>query len=66
MINTPCRNCNDRNAECHCTCEKYIEWKNELAKVKENVARERELDLGVKDNFLNRRYKYLRKINKDK
>lgn len=28
MIN-PCRNCTDRNAECHATCPRYREWRAE-------------------------------------
>jgi hypothetical protein len=28
MIN-PCRNCTDRNAECHAACPRYLEWRAE-------------------------------------
>lgn len=24
---TPCKNCTDRNPECHSNCERYDEWK---------------------------------------
>ena len=66
MFDTPCRNCTDRTVGCHCSCERYIEWKNNIAKVKNNIAKERDLDYGVNGNFLKRRSNYLRKINKDK
>lgn len=24
----PCKDCNDRSAECHAKCEKYVQWQN--------------------------------------
>lgn len=36
MKNAPCMNCSDRSATCHATCEKYLKYKDELTRVKEN------------------------------
>ena len=27
MTETPCRYCTDRDPYCHCTCQKYKDWK---------------------------------------
>lgn len=66
MLITPCKDCTDRSVGCHCNCKRYIEWKNEIAKVKDNIAKERDLDYGINENFLKRRTTYLRKISRDK
>lgn len=29
MLESPCKNCPDRNPHCHSTCEKYIAFANE-------------------------------------
>ena len=33
----PCRDCTERNAECHSVCEKYKIWRTELDKKNEGV-----------------------------
>lgn len=33
----PCRNCEERSAECHSTCERYKEWSAEERKVKNEI-----------------------------
>jgi hypothetical protein len=35
LMKIPCkRDCPDRNGECHCDCERYIEYKNWLEEMK--------------------------------
>lgn len=36
MKNAPCMGCPDRNTMCHSSCEKYLNWKKELTRIKEN------------------------------
>lgn len=33
--NCPCRDCTDRNSDCHSECRKYIDWSNERKALKE-------------------------------
>lgn len=44
MSRTPCYNCTDRTAECHSTCEKYIEWSKDL-RIKKQQAWESRIDV---------------------
>lgn len=39
MILCPCRDCNNRSATCHGTCEKYKEWSVENEKTRDKVHR---------------------------
>ena len=32
-MNSPCRDCSDRTAECHCTCEKYLAYQAERKEI---------------------------------
>lgn len=34
MVKNPCKDCVDRSAYCHCDCEKYEEYKNQLQQQK--------------------------------
>jgi hypothetical protein len=35
--NTPCKDCKDRHVNCHSKCDKYNDWKAEIAAIKERV-----------------------------
>ena len=37
MIMSPCKDCTDRYAECHCDCKNYKNWKEELEKEKVKI-----------------------------
>lgn len=39
----PCRDCEERYAGCHATCEKYITWKKEYDALQAKVRAEKEL-----------------------
>lgn len=41
MIASPCKDCKDRKLSCHSVCEKYLKFKNELAELKEKIAKAR-------------------------
>lgn len=32
-MNSPCRDCPDRTADCHCTCEKYLAYQRERKEI---------------------------------
>ncbi len=36
-VNAPCWGCNERTAECHGTCEKYLEYRDTLHQKKREV-----------------------------
>lgn len=44
LFNNPCRNCDKRTAECHATCEAYLEAKRQHEELmqKERLRREAE------------------------
>lgn len=56
MIKSPCKDCPDREIRCHLTCEKYIEFKKESDKIREqrNAQKEKEKQY-IEDNL--RKYK---------
>lgn len=37
MIVVPCKDCEDRHAACHCTCERYKRWKEDSDKIKAEI-----------------------------
>lgn len=39
-MNAPCKDCKDRQLNCHCTCNKYLEFKAQ--KQIENAARKKD------------------------
>lgn len=39
-MNAPCKDCKDRQLNCHCSCEKYLEFKQQ--KEIENAARKKD------------------------
>lgn len=42
-MNSPCRDCPDRTADCHCTCEKYLAYQAERKEIARQRATEREM-----------------------
>lgn len=34
MIDAPCKGCEERSAECHCTCEKYKAYREQCKEIK--------------------------------
>lgn len=40
----PCYKCEDRSVRCHSTCEKYKAFAQEREKIREQKAKEREMD----------------------
>ena len=38
----PCLNCPDRHTGCHSSCEKYLAYKEELARIKDKMAKEKQ------------------------
>lgn len=36
MKSAPCMGCSDRYSACHSSCKKYIAWRKEMDRVKEN------------------------------
>lgn len=39
----PCRDCENRSAGCHATCEHYITWKQEYNELQAKIRAEKEL-----------------------
>lgn len=37
MITAPCRDCIDRHMNCHASCVKYIEWRQDMDAMKEKI-----------------------------
>lgn len=37
MLKNPCRDCNDRNAECHGICTQYIEFEKANAALRSKI-----------------------------
>jgi hypothetical protein len=35
MLEVPCRYCTERTSSCHCTCDKYKEYKVEMERIRE-------------------------------
>ena len=45
MMKVPCKNCNERNIECHSHCEKYKEYQKQNEELKEKRRLQREADV---------------------
>ena len=60
---SPCYNCPDRKPICHDTCEKYLSFKEELARVKEIMRKEDELAYTARSGYY-RRNKQTRRPDK--
>lgn len=48
-IQTPCKNCIDRELNCHSKCQKYLEYKKDLETQKEIEKKNRHLDGALLD-----------------
>lgn len=65
MIVVPCKDCGDRHAACHCTCERYKKWKEESDKIKEEINKNKHIQNDIysaKKDAINR---ITRKFNKN-
>ena len=44
MNKAPCKGCTSREAECHSTCKKYLDWQKEHEKENLEIYRKRDLE----------------------
>lgn len=55
----PCYNCDKRTVNCHCTCEDYKAYKQELSEQKAVLEKEKDkqriMSSYIKDNYRKRR-----------
>lgn len=49
LRDNPCRNCKDRNEECHAGCNDYQEWHKSYLDFKEEEAKERRTRMAIRD-----------------
>ena len=51
MINLkcPCKNCKDRHSACHDTCDKYIDFKNKNAEIRNRILEEKSIRCALKN-----------------
>lgn len=45
MAKVPCKDCSERSAECHSTCDKYREFQKQNEELKEKRRLQREADV---------------------
>lgn len=60
MKTCPCKDCKERSAACHGTCEKFTEWKKPLEILKAEIDRERLIDdVAIRGSYrrIGRRFK---------
>lgn len=61
----PCRrDCPDREAGCHATCERYAEWTEKRAKELEEIQRRRNAEQILLSPFMKRKTRYLKEKKK--
>ena len=41
MLNAPCKGCEKLFIKCHSTCEEYLEFREEVAKLNEKIRKEK-------------------------
>ena len=41
MLNSPCKGCEKLFIKCHATCEEYLEFREEVAKLNEKIRKEK-------------------------
>ena len=62
----PCKDCTERHAGCHATCEKYAETKKVYLELKDKVNKERYKDSVVNSFEVEQKTKVLKKQNHKK
>ena len=56
----PCLNCPDRSAECHATCEAYLDAAKRREEERENQRKQKQADILLQEQTLFRRDYYLK------
>lgn len=60
----PCKECTERQAKCHSTCKKYIEWKAEHETKRETISQKRSEDILYHDYKVNQIVRTKKRRNK--
>lgn len=59
-MKNPCKDCPDRNSECHCQCDRYIEFKNQLEETKKKKEEQNRIN-NICSSLVDNRMKSLKK-----